>query len=192
MSTFAPPTVAALPAALAAADVDWGKLIGVAFVVVVWLVGAAAKGLERLTKKSGEEPAPGPGVAPPPPIAAYYTATPQYPAPPPIPSTYAASPVPRLVPPRIPSSAAPSRGAKPPKSKKRGATPRLPAVPAMATNRGEGYAAAAARSLQSPPRPAPAAQPPLDAAAIRRWLTPRTLKQQFVLTELFDPPPSAR
>ena len=33
---------------------------------------------------------------------------------------------------------------------------------------------------------------PLDAAAIRRWMTPSVMKQQFILTELFDPPASAR
>jgi hypothetical protein len=32
----------------------------------------------------------------------------------------------------------------------------------------------------------------LDAAAFRRWLTPATLRQQFMLTEIFQPPLSLR
>jgi hypothetical protein len=32
----------------------------------------------------------------------------------------------------------------------------------------------------------------LDAAAFRRWLTPATLRQQFLLTEIFQPPLALR
>ena len=39
------------------------------------------------------------------------------------------------------------------------------------------------------PRPAPLTVP---APVIRRWLTPTTLRQQFILTELFQPPLSMR
>ena len=39
------------------------------------------------------------------------------------------------------------------------------------------------------PRPAPQT---VAAPVIRRWLTPATLRQQFILTELFQPPLSMR
>ena len=32
----------------------------------------------------------------------------------------------------------------------------------------------------------------IDAAQIRRWLTPQVMRQQFILTEVFDPPPALR
>jgi hypothetical protein len=43
-----------------------------------------------------------------------------------------------------------------------------------------------------PAAPTPKAPAALDAAAFRRWLTPATLRQQFMLTEIFQPPLALR
>jgi hypothetical protein len=32
--------------------------------------------------------------------------------------------------------------------------------------------------------------PTVSAAAIARWMTPRVMQKQYILTEIFDPPPS--
>ena len=50
-------------------------------------------------------------------------------------------------------------------------------------------------ALQTAPPVAAAAKPKpptVQAPTIRRWLTPTTLRQQFILTELFQPPLSMR
>jgi hypothetical protein len=50
----------------------------------------------------------------------------------------------------------------------------------------------------APPSPRPAAAAPprpsaaVDAAALRRWLRPQTLRTQFILTEILQPPPALR
>lgn len=42
-------------------------------------------------------------------------------------------------------------------------------------------------------QPLPRAKPPsVDAAAIAKWMTPATLRQQFILTEIFQPPLALR
>ena len=49
----------------------------------------------------------------------------------------------------------------------------------------------AQRAKPAPERPA-AAPAGLSAASIRRWLTPRVMRQQYIVTEVFDPPAALR
>jgi hypothetical protein len=50
-------------------------------------------------------------------------------------------------------------------------------------------------SLSAPPPPPPMVKrpaPAVDAAVIRRWLRPGTLRSQYILTEIFQPPLALR
>ncbi len=48
------------------------------------------------------------------------------------------------------------------------------------------------KPLSASSAPAAKAAVPVDATAFRRWLTPATLRQQFLLTEIFQPPLALR
>lgn len=43
-----------------------------------------------------------------------------------------------------------------------------------------------------PPQPVAPRPPAVDARAIRRWLTPEVMQRQYIVTEIFDPPPASR
>ena len=57
----------------------------------------------------------------------------------------------------------------------------------------EAAASVAATEIGDGAAAAPAKRPPaVDAQAIRRWLTPATLRSQFILTEILQPPLALR
>jgi hypothetical protein len=49
-----------------------------------------------------------------------------------------------------------------------------------------------ARPAVQPMAARPVARPAIAAPAIKRWATPATLRQQFILTEIFQPPLALR
>ena len=199
---------------LGASDFDWFKLIPFAIAVIIWIVGAIAKSLEGATKKpsqqnwTGETPydpgvAPGTVYLPPPPIPQQYAPPPAIPAqwslpPAAVPGQYVPPYAPPAAfgqgPPVVPPLPA-NRQKRSAKAKKKKSKPRASLVaemPAAALPSAYAEPVEAADAVAAPPRRARSAGPRLDAAAIRRWMTPATLRQQYALTELFDPPPSAR
>ena len=123
---------------------------------------------------------------------------PRYPRPPA--GSYVPPPVPRVVlPPPSPGQPvwwpvrsagdAPAPAAAPvqaPRPRRRPVVP--PPVPLAppASPIGPVDAGTAAVAASSPGRQAP------RATAIRQWLTPAVLRRQFMITEVFDPPPGLR
>ena len=99
------------------------------------------------------------------------------PAPPPVPQQQRPRPVP-LPPPQPPRQPAPRRQAKQPA---RRAIPVPPPEPLVDLAPME----TAPATVTPIARPKP---PTVDAGAIRGWMTPHTLRQQFILTELLQPP----
>jgi hypothetical protein len=53
-------------------------------------------------------------------------------------------------------------------------------------------AAQVAPAKTAKPAAAPAVKPSATAATLRRWMTPETLRQQFILTEILQPPLALR
>jgi hypothetical protein len=99
------------------------------------------------------------------------------------------------IPPRAPSPSRPKQQV-PPKKKKQPRRP--PPVPAVAelvnavqthAARTEAFRPAAEARVPEPQR---ATGPSVDATALRAWLRPATLRQQFILTEILQPPLSQR
>jgi hypothetical protein len=68
--------------------------------------------------------------------------------------------------------------------------PAPPAVYARASSPAPPIECAVSRPIAAA-KPAVSA-PAMNAQSIRTWLTPEILQKQYVLTELFDPPPSGR
>jgi hypothetical protein len=104
------------------------------------------------------------------------------PAPPPVPQQQRQRPVP-LPPPRAPQHA-PRRQSK--QQPPRRAVPALPPEPMVDLAPME----VSSTSVVQPVKRAKA--PTVDAAAIRSWMTPNTLRQQFILTEILQPPLAMR
>jgi hypothetical protein len=138
---------------------------------------------QRYGRTSAPQPQPPPARRPAPPriaegIAQRFPDVLLPPAPPPIPQQRRQRPAP--LPPPQPARPAPRRPAKQP----RRAIPTLPPVVDLAP-------------MEVPfvniTEPAIRAKAPtVDAKAISTWLTPATLRQQFILTELLQPPLSMR
>jgi hypothetical protein len=159
------------PGVLARGSDDDGyfKLIGLAIVVVIWIVGAIASAIQKASKKREQDMAAArlSNAANPPP-----TIRPVVP------------PVGYLAPASVRSAPPPN----PTPKKKKGSRQRQPAAPPPL----EAVAPRAEPAAVPPAIPKIAARPGLNASAIRRWLTPEVMRRQYVLTELFDSPPSAK
>jgi hypothetical protein len=82
------------------------------------------------------------------------------------------------------------RGSAP--QQRRVAAPPPPPVPAAAASRGSAPLSTAAPAVQSAHDRAASAVRAVDAAALARWARPATLRQQFMLTEIFQPPLALR
>ncbi len=94
-------------------------------------------------------------------------------------------PAPRLA--QIPGAVKPKAGPFQGKKSKRKAPPALPALVAALPDTKKVLAPPAA-----PPPPAKPAAAFVDAKVLARWLKPQTLRAQFILTEVFQPPVALR
>jgi len=173
------------------AETDIGKIIFPIIFVVIWLISAVVSTLnkqkekvrreqlrleaERLSRTGGHtaEPAPPRRRAPPPLPEAIAR---QMPNPMPLPQQR------RPTPKRPKQSSTPQRAAQ---SKKQPAVKKaVPLQPVL--------------EAAPPLRPADPAiirattPGPATAAAIAKWMTPQTMRQQFILTEIFQPPKALR
>ena len=179
-----------LAAVLADSDESgWIKLIPFAIGLLIWAFtawSANAKKQERESRhRAAAEAWQPPPVAPqaPPPQAS----PPAYVPLPTAPFTARATPT---LPP------VPRRQVRPPpvpRSKRRKST--KPPQPAPLHRSDVAAAAEAAtpagpRAAHAPARPA--APPGLDARTLAAWLRPEVMRRQFILTEVFDPPPALR
>ena len=95
---------------------------------------------------------------------------------------------------RIPAPISPTRRApasqRPAKKPRRTQAAIAPIAPIEEPRRAPLRASAVAAAM-APARPQPAGAR-ADAVALARWLRPQTLQQQFILTELFQPPLALR
>ncbi len=97
---------------------------------------------------------------------------------------------------RIPPPAKPRQPARPLQRAQQIKPRRVPVKPTTVASPRLAHASAAQTITVAPTPPAPAMvrpQPTIaTAVSIRRWLTPATLRQQFVLTEILQPPKALR
>ena len=171
------------------AETDFGKIIFPIIFVVIWLISAVVSTLNKQKEKARRERlrieterlSRGGQTAEPPPRRK---------APPPLPEAIARQmpnpmPVPeqrRPTPKRPKQSSAPQRASQKPKpAVVKKAAPKQPIL-----------------EVAPPLRPAEPAivraniPGPATAAAISKWMTPQTMRQQFILTEIFQPPKALR
>ena len=152
---------------------------------------AAGAGAPRRMREAVPVPPPAPGYRPnvlpdwepqqgitvPPPHPPVYAPPRQYtPVPP-----YAAP-----APPQLHPQPQPQKRRKQPKRDRRPQAP-VPAVPVEEAPPVRPLAAG-----EAPPKSARAAGSSANAAALSRWMTPRTLRSQFILTEILQPPLALR
>jgi hypothetical protein len=201
-----------LPNILAAGDDEIGRIIVPIVVAIVWGIGALINAAKKKQKEAEERrkhsenwsrieqemrqrAAQAQNVLAQPPPLPYQVPQPYQPPPPPPPVFAPTRSIegpyvpPRPVPPRaVMVPPVPQSVSRPPprKVKKKGARP-APPVPAEEP--------AVPHMAPSPPasvqavRPAPAGA---DATALSRWLTAKTLRSQFILTEILQPPLALR
>jgi hypothetical protein len=199
------------PAILAAGDDDFARVIVPVVIAIIWGLGAlinAAKkkqkeaeerrrhgeNWQRIEQEMRQRAAQAQSVLTRPPPLPYQPPQPQPPPPPPpvfaptrsIEGPYVPPrPVQRPVPPRPvpqPVSRPPAR-----KSKKKALKPPPPMPVEEPVERATTLTPAAPMTSA---RPAPTAG--ADAAALSRWLNARTLRSQFILTEILQPPLALR
>ncbi|HEX8915875.1 MAG TPA: hypothetical protein VF796_26210 [Humisphaera sp.] len=163
------PTIlaAAPPAALASGDgVPWVKLVVFAIFGLIWLISAAAK---ALTSKKPTPPQ-----------------TPWVPTPPTnLPQGYAP-----VAPPPAQWSAAPQPAPKQQQQRKSKKQKQKQLVAELTA--ADLVPETAPLLRQTPPAVPRSTGQGVQAAAVRRLLTPAALRRQYVVSELFDPPPSTR
>lgn len=172
---------------LADSDGDIGKLVIGVIALIFWgvsaMVSAAKKRQEQARRRQMFEQIARGGAVPTPP------APPARPAVRPGPSR-------AMLPPKRPMPAAQAArmtGPPPPaprRGKSKGQSARTSA-PSPLTTAASPIASATTAAGGTESRPA-AKAPPVDARALRRWLTPATLRSQFMLTEVLQPPLALR
>jgi outer membrane biosynthesis protein TonB len=96
------------------------------------------------------------------------------------------APVQRQAPPRPPPPVPKTR---PPKQKK---PKKAPAAPVFAQQPVEEQTVQRLAPSGAAPRPAAAASAKVDANQLKNWLRPQTLREQFILTEILQPPLALR
>jgi hypothetical protein len=177
-----------LPPFLAESDTDWVKLVLFGIGLVIWAVGAVAS---KVSKAQKEAAARRRWTSASPQTAQVSQRRPAYVVPP------GAAPFP---PPGVPQVAPPPpvarRQVKPPpvprsktKRRKPVAPPQAEQVPVALAEAPAGPPLRAPRDAAAP-RTAPSSG--LTARDIADWLRPEVMRQQYILTEVFDPPPALR
>jgi hypothetical protein len=135
------------------------------------LIGLLIQAIIDLLSNRQKTTAPPPKLPPRPPARPTVTAPQVYRPQPPQPARPSAVRQPALRPARAPARPAPPVAAKPP----------APVVVAQTA------------AQVAPPAPRPqVSHVAVDATVLRRWLTPGTLRTQFILTEVFQPPLALR
>ena len=202
----------ALPHMLAQAETDLPKIIFGLIFFIIWALSAfvswmnkkqqearrqrVREELERAARYGGPQPTP--ARTPPAPrrpqrisegIAQRYPDVLLPPAPPPLPPPVPHVPQPqrRPVPPVAAKPKPPQRRPqRQPQPRRVGPAPVVPAVPLEEV-------APAPAAYVNITQPAPRAKPQtVDAASVKRWLSPATLRHQFILTEILQPPLALR
>jgi hypothetical protein len=97
---------------------------------------------------------------------------------------------PQPIPGRAKSKAAKRSAARSPQRPPLFAPPAAPPMPEEVTLFSQSQQSA--RPAVQPMAARPVARPAIAAPAIKRWATPATLRQQFILTEIFQPPLALR
>lgn len=156
-------------------DFDWTAVIPFAVVLVLWIIGAASGGAEKVRARQAQKAA----------ERARRAAQEQASRAQRQPQRAVQAMRPRPQPPQRRVVAPPPK--KQTRRRRRGNEP----APVQAPAYDELDVASAPLAPAAPaPSVARAAAPPgLDAATLARWLTPQVMRQQFILTEVFDPPP---
>lgn len=153
----------AMPFILVDSDTGVPKWLPFAIIMGIWLLGAMTAVFKKSRKSNVNQPQQPPARKP----------------------ALAGTPKPPRPPRQPPKLTAPARA-----KRKGSATPQLPVQKAPA--RRERMAQQAPPAAPPPVKPRAAAAPSIDAATIARWMTPRTLRSQYILTEVFDPPAALR
>ena len=207
----------ALPHILAETETDLPKIIFGLIFFIIWALSAFVswmnkqqqearrqrirEEIERAARYGGPQPAraPTPPTPPTPPrrpqriaegIAQRYPDVLLPPAPPPLPPPMPQAPPPQQRRPVPPVAAKPKppqrRPQRQPQARRNVSAPVPPALPLE-----EVAPAPAAYVNITQPAPRAKAQT-VDAASVKRWLTPATLRHQFILTEILQPPLALR
>lgn len=170
-------TLSSLP--LADSDNGAGKIIGAVIFLAIWAVSAIGSWIKKQQEKQKQGHVQIPELPSRPegmPTTRKGRSTSQRPS---------ASGASRSRPPRIPPI--PQRQRQP-QIDITPDTPRTPIAAPLPSVRQDARPAAANPQAPATSRP----QPSLSAPAIAGWLKPRTLRQQFILTEIFQPPIALR
>ena len=198
---------------------DIGKIIFGIIALIFWAVGAMASSAKKQREAQrrrelleADRFEPPPQRSPPPPIVrpAPPMMQPNVPQPPPVrpvpplPPRVAPAP-PRLQAPQVPrvmTPAPPQRRKQLPKKQPRRVAPVPPRIPMPVPARAQADEDAAStpsvlaseiRSAEETKAAAAAARKPaVTATTLSRWLTPGTLRSQFILTEVLQPPLAMR
>ena len=153
------------------------RFIGIAVVVVIWIIGMIAQAVKKQQETKSAPPLP----KPPPELAEGIRnrLPPVLNRPPRAPKQKRLTPQKQKGRPNWQAIAAP-----PPVPQEVRLQPVVQAI--------EGHVAAFKQAPPSPQDQPAVKKPFVDAAAVRRWLKPQTLQQQFILTELLQKPKCLR
>jgi hypothetical protein len=155
-------------------DTGWVKLVVIAIFIVIWAFSALGAAMKKANQKRQTQVRTGPPITQQTPRAAVPAMRKAMPPKQQQQRRRAARPPPMTAvrPAAVPPAAYPMQTT--------AAAP--PAVPARASSSRGRQGSSAAQS----------GAPALSATSVRNWMKPEVMQQQFVLTELFDPPMSDR
>jgi hypothetical protein len=175
-----------LPTLLAESDeFGWVKLLPFAIGLVIWIVGAIASKSQK-EERQRRQRALSESWQPPPDLPPQPAPPPVYVAPPtaPFPSASPGAPYPQPPPRRqVPPPPVPRSKRRKPSPPPLQAAQAPPAIAMVAQEQTPRVVRSTARG---------SAPPALDARTLARWLRPEVMRRQFILTEVFDPPPGLR
>jgi len=186
-----------LPVLSASDDLDIGKLIFFAIGLIIWIISAISKSIAKPKQEqtwTGEEWVPTeqlPGGQPAADDPHQAWTPPQAPVRP-SPGAPILQQAPPAYPPEWLGQAPVSRPPPLPAVVKRASKPPLPPVTQVVPETAATTSAYEAKGRGESGQRTGTGVRPLDARLVRRWMTPEVMRRQFILTELFDPPPSGR